>query len=200
MYQVLTLHNFLSKIFASLFPFQVLRLASYLLAGTTTQIESNYNNSNRLFHYNPLLVFDCLLDCIFCYCSSRGNHSSRSIRYGSFDHISANTNYLNETRYLSDNIDDSVYSEVASSGDNLYVVWEQSLRDPNAKNYDIFFMVSNNGGINISDPVNLSNNKGFSEHPQISATENSVCILWIGDSNETRQILFRKSVAGGGKL
>jgi hypothetical protein len=26
------------------------------------------------------------------------------------------------------------------------------------KSYDIFFMVSNNGGININDPVNLSNN------------------------------------------
>lgn len=73
---------------------------------------------------------------------------------------------MNGTRYLCDNIDDSVYSEVAASGDNVYVVWEQSLRSPNAKNYDIFIMVSNNGGINISDPGNLSNNKGFSEHPQ----------------------------------
>lgn len=58
-------------------------------------------------------------------------------------------------------------------------------------------MVSNNGGINFSDPVNLSNNKGFSDHPQISATENNVYILWVDNSNGTRQILFRKSVDGG---
>ena len=110
---------------------------------------------------------------------------------------SVKTHYLNETRNLSHNIDDSVYSQVASSGDNVYVVWEQSVRGPNAKNYDIFFMVSNNGGINFSDPVNLSNNKGFSEHPQISATENNVYVLWVDNSNGTRQILFRKSVDGG---
>ncbi len=113
------------------------------------------------------------------------------------NYSSVNAHYLNETRNLSHNIDDSVYSQVASSRDNVYIVWEQSVRGPNAKNYDIFFMVSNNGGINFSDPVNLSNNKGFSEHPQISATENNVYILWVDNSNGTRQILFRKSVDGG---
>ncbi|MGA7975804.1 MAG: hypothetical protein WB975_01080 [Nitrososphaeraceae archaeon] len=51
---------------------------------------------------------------------------------------SVKTHHLNETRNLSHNIDDSVYSQVASSGDNVYVVWEQSVRGPNAKNYDIF--------------------------------------------------------------
>ena len=117
------------------------------------------------------------------------------IRHSTYS--SVNAHYLNETRNLSHNSDDSVYSQVASSGDNVYVVWEQSVRGPNAKNYDIFFMVSNNGGINFSDPVNLSNNKGFSEHPQISATENNVFILWVDNSNGTRQILFRKSVDGG---
>lgn len=116
----------------------------------------------------------------------------RHLIYSSFD-----AHYLNKTRNLSNNIDDSVYSQVASSGNNVYVVWEQSVKGQNAKNYDIFFMVSNNGGINFSDPVNLSNNKGFSEHPQISATENNVYILWIDNSNGTRQILFRKSVDGG---
>ena len=105
---------------------------------------------------------------------------------------SVNTHHLNETRNLSHNIDDSVYSQVASSGDNVYVVWEQSVRGPNAKNYDIFFMVSNNGGINFSDPVNLSNNKGFSEHPQISATENNVYVLWVDNSNGTLADLIQK--------
>ncbi|MEP6576958.1 MAG: hypothetical protein ABJB85_11065 [Nitrososphaerota archaeon] len=117
------------------------------------------------------------------------------IRHSNYS--SVNAHYLNETRNLSHDIDDSVYSQVASSGDNVCVVWEQSVRGPNAKNYDIFFMVSNNGGINFSDPVNLSNNKGFSEHPQISATENNVYILWVDNSNGTRQILFRKSVDRG---
>jgi hypothetical protein len=107
---------------------------------------------------------------------------------------------LNETLNLSHNIDDSVYSQVASSGDNVYVVWEQSVRGPTAKNYDIFFMVSNDGGINFSDPVNLSNNNGFSEHPQISATENNVCILWVDNSNGTRRSYSEKVLMEGKTL
>lgn len=105
--------------------------------------------------------------------------------------------FLNATRNLSHNNEDSVYSQIASVRDNVYVVWEQSVPGSDAKNYDIYFMSSQDGGINFSDPVNLSNNKGFSEHPQISATENNVYVLWVDDSNVTRQILFRKSVDGG---
>lgn len=73
-------------------------------------------------------------------------------------------------------------------------MWEQSVRGPNAKNYDIFFMVSNDEGINFSYPVNLSKSTGFSQHPQIAAAENNVYILWVDNTSGTRQLLFRKSV------
>ena len=61
-------------------------------------------------------------------------------------------------------------------------------------------MVSNNGGINFSDPVNLSNNKGFSEHPQISATENNVYVLWVDNSNGTRRSYSKKALMEGKTL
>ena len=97
-------------------------------------------------------------------------------------HDSISKTYLNATRNLSHNDEDSVYSQIASFGDNVYIVWEQSVPGPDAKNYDIYFMSSKDGGINFDDPVNLSNNKGFSEHPQIAAVENNVYILWVDDS------------------
>jgi hypothetical protein len=105
--------------------------------------------------------------------------------------------YPNATRNLSHNDDDSVYSQIASFGDNVYIVWEQSVPGPDAKNYDIYFMSSKDGGINFNDPVNLSNNKGFSEHPQIAAEENNVYILWVDDSTGARQVFFRGSADGG---
>ena len=105
--------------------------------------------------------------------------------------------HLNATRNLSNNDEDSVYSQIASFRHNVYLVWEQSLPGPDAKNYDIYFMSSKDGGINFNDPVNLSNNKGFSEHPQIAAVENNVYVLWADDTSGTRQVYFRGSTDGG---
>jgi hypothetical protein len=105
--------------------------------------------------------------------------------------------FLNATRNLSHNNEDSVYSQIASVRDNVYVVWEQSVPGSDAKNYDIYFMSSQDGGINFSDPVNLSNNTGFSEHPQIAAVENNVYVLWVDDSNGPRQVFLKSSADSG---
>ena len=35
----------------------------------------------------------------------------------------------------------------------------------------------------LRSPINLSNNTGFSEHPQISASGNNVYIVWVDDNN-----------------
>ena len=105
--------------------------------------------------------------------------------------------FLNATRNLSHNNEDSVYSQIVSIRDNVYIVWEQSVPGSDAKNYDIYFMSSKDGGINFDDPVNLSNNKGFSEHPQIAAVENNVYVLWVDDSNGARQVFLKSSADGG---
>lgn len=105
--------------------------------------------------------------------------------------------YLNATRNLSHNSEDSVYSQIASIRDNVYIVWEQSVPGPDPKNYDIYFRSSKDGGINFNEPVNLSNNKGFSEHPQIAAVENNVYVLWVDDSNGARQVFLKSSDDGG---
>ena len=70
---------------------------------------------------------------------------------------------------LTNNPMDSVYGQVAAWNNNVYMLWQDSM-SPGFTNYDIFIKSSNDNGINFGSPVNLSDNPGFSEHPQIAAT------------------------------
>jgi len=116
---------------------------------------------------------------------------------------------------LSNNTEgDSVYAQVAASGNNIYVVWQDtegsdthsgdsslsstydSLYSQN-KNYDIYFRKSTNGGITFGKDINLSNSSGFSEHPQIAAIENNVYIVWVDNTYGNKEISFTKSVDAG---
>jgi hypothetical protein len=104
------------------------------------------------------------------------------------DNIVANQVRFTEPVNLTNNARDSVYAQVASSGDNVYIVWQEnppsgfsSQRD-GLINYEIFMRKSVDGGQSFGDEINLSNNPGFSEHPQISASGNSVYVAWIDNS------------------
>jgi len=115
----------------------------------------------------------------------------------SINNISS-SNFLDKTINLSQNLEDSVYAQVSTSGENVYIVWQESVGSDEAKDYDIFFIMSNDGGTTFTNPINLSNNKGFSEHPQISASGNNVYIVWVDDNNAGyREVLFRKSSDNG---
>ena len=83
-----------------------------------------------------------------------------------FLHSISDNNDSNKTKNLSQNLEDSVYAQVSKSGDNVYVAWQESVGSQKG-DYDIFFIVSRDGGASFSSPINLSNNTGFSEHPQI---------------------------------
>jgi hypothetical protein len=75
---------------------------------------------------------------------------------------------------ISNNIDDSFAPQIAAIGSNVYVTWE----DDTPGNRDIFFAASNNNGTSFSTPINLSNNTGFSQIPQIAAIGNNVYVTW----------------------
>jgi hypothetical protein len=104
---------------------------------------------------------------------------------------------FDQYRNLTDNDQDSVYGQVATSGNNVYVVWQESIAGETVKNNDVLLKRSNNSGESFGENFNLSNNQGFSEHPQISSTGNSVYVVWADDSNGNRQIIFRKSIDNG---
>ena len=122
---------------------------------------------------------------------------------------------------LTNNTRDSVYAQIASHGDNVYMVWQENNPDPldrnnkvnnniqynndNYRNYDIYIKKSTDGGLTFSKEINLSKNPGFSEHPQIAISENNVYVAWIDASSSSsssttiknQEIYFRKSIDGG---
>ena len=76
---------------------------------------------------------------------------------------------FDDTLNLSDNTEDSVYGQVRSSDNKIYVVWQESVPDSIDRNYEIFFKKSSDRGNSFGEKIRLSDNIGFSEHPQMSA-------------------------------
>ena len=110
---------------------------------------------------------------------------------------------------FTDNPNDSVYGQVAASENNVYVVWEESTTsDSSNDNYDIYIRKSadqgetftknnNDSAMDTTEVINLSNNPGFSEHPQIAAYKEKVHVAWIDDSLGNKEILFSRSIDNG---
>jgi hypothetical protein len=103
---------------------------------------------------------------------------------------------------LTENSQDSVYGQVAASDDNnMYVVWQDSVIPSSdygsGRNYDIFVKKSSDGGETFEESLNLSANPGFSEHPQLSAYNNNVYVVWADDTSGNREVLFAKSDDNG---
>src|ERR687885_344828 len=97
---------------------------------------------------------------------------------------------------LTNNPSDSVYGQVAASNSHVYVVWQDSISSAN-RNYDIFVKNSDDNGTTFGPPINLSNNPGFSEHPQIAAYGNNLYVIWADNTSGNREVLFTKSIDNG---
>ena len=112
---------------------------------------------------------------------------------------------------LTNNLRDSVYAQVASHGNDVYMVWQENPpsssapENSNLINYDVYIKKSVDGGLTFGKEINLSNNLGFSEHPQIAVSGNNVHVAWIDNSPsmtstttpENKKILFRNSIDNG---
>jgi hypothetical protein len=102
-----------------------------------------------------------------------------------------------ETNNLTQNDDDSVYPQISSSSDNIYIVWQESVGSYGTTNYDIFFKKSNDNGNSFGSSINLSDNEGFSEHPQIASVGIHIYVVWVDESSGEREIMFSKSSDSG---
>jgi hypothetical protein len=111
---------------------------------------------------------------------------------------------------LTDNPNDSAYGQVAASENNVYVVWQDSTTsDLSNNNYDIYIKKSADWGESFAgnsnssatdtttEVLNLSNNPGFSEHPQIAAYDEKVHVAWIDNSLGNKEILLATSIDNG---
>ena len=82
--------------------------------------------------------------------------------------------------------------QISSFGDNVYVVWQ----DKTPGIYDIFLASSNDKGQTFGSPINLSNNTGYSENPQITSSGDNVYVVWSDNTPGNNDILMRGN--GGG--
>ena len=98
---------------------------------------------------------------------------------------------------LSNNERDSTYPQTESAGNNVYMVWQDNMFGHNRMNYDILLKTSTDGGQTFGEVVNLSNNSGFSEHPQIAVNDTNIYIVWADNTSLNRDIYFISSNDGG---
>ena len=98
---------------------------------------------------------------------------------------------------ISDNERDSVYPQTESSGNNVFVTWQDNLFGHNRQNYDILLKTSSDGGKTFGDVINLSNNTGFSEHPQMAVNGSNLYIVWADNTKLNRDIYLIASSDGG---
>jgi hypothetical protein len=158
-----------------------------------------FRSNKRLYLKLALFTFiittSSLLYCseIFAIDESNDNNNNNKT-------LTSNLTFSNVTN-ITNNTKDSVYAQiVANDNNNLYMIWQESLlqQPSNPNNYDIFFTKSEDNGTTFSDPLNLSNNTGFSEHPQIAVSKNGIFVVWADntDSNNT-EIMFTKSEDNG---
>jgi hypothetical protein len=149
-----------------------------------------------LFYYNESLAVNEIAN------KSSLNNSSSFLQISSVNNTKTHNNselvFSNVTN-ISNNQKDSVYAQIAANDDNVYMIWQESVTEkPIEKNYDIFFIKSEDNGTTFSKPINLSNNTGFSEHPQIAVTQNGIFVIWGDNTNSNNtEIIFTKSEDNG---
>jgi hypothetical protein len=94
-------------------------------------------------------------------------------------------------------------SRVAVSGNNVYVVWTETISygGPSVttgRNSDILFSRSTDNGASFSSPVALTNYKtGLKQEPRIAVSGTNLYIIWSDYSTGAAQILFTRSVNNG---
>ena len=122
---------------------------------------------------------------------------------GLFDNNNNNVPFLGHTfsniTNITNNNHDSVYGQIAAIDNNVYVVWQESITgNPNEKNYEVYLKKSEDKGKTFSKAITLSNNTGFSEHPQIAVSKNGIFIVWADNTNsKNTEIMFTKSLDNG---
>jgi hypothetical protein len=99
---------------------------------------------------------------------------------------------------LSNNTGLSLSPKIATSGNNVYVVWS----DTTTGNGDIYFKASTSNGANFTGRKNLSsNNAGNSISTQIATSgKGNVFVVWSDTTTGNGDIYFRASKDSGAKF
>ncbi|CAN5243551.1 hypothetical protein BH18THE2_BH18THE2_23620 [soil metagenome] len=99
---------------------------------------------------------------------------------------------LSKTRSI--NGEFALYPRIITSGNNVYVAWQDKVLGGN----EIFFRASNDGGNKFTGIKNLSrNNTGDSISPVLAANANNTFVAWSDTSSGKSEILLRASLDNG---
>jgi hypothetical protein len=104
-----------------------------------------------------------------------------------FTYSSDNGTKFAPVRNLSNNNGTSELPQIATQGNNVYVVWQDNTNG----NYDIFFKSSPSNGTKFKSLRNLSNNSGTSEFPQIAVSSTDAYIIWRDNETGIGRIFFK---------
>lgn len=94
---------------------------------------------------------------------------------------------------LSNNAGNSLSPQVATSGANVFFTWY----DNTPGNNDIFLRRSTNNGGTLQPLVQISNNAGASEFPQVTTVGANVYIIWQDNTPGNYDIIDRRSHNNG---
>jgi hypothetical protein len=94
---------------------------------------------------------------------------------------------------LSSNAGASSNPQVATSGTNVYFTWQ----DSTPGNNEIFLRRSTNNGGTLQPLVQISNNAGTSQLPQVTTVGANVYIIWQDNSPGNNDIIERRSHDNG---
>ena len=148
--------------------------------------------TNRTIYNEPLMAAD--ENNLYLVWTALGRYEKISDRYADVFFRASHDNgaTLGPAINLSDNIGDSTYQQIAVSGSNVYVVWE----DYAGEKRQIFLRVSNDNGNTFGSIINLSSDSGPSEAPRIAASGSNVYVVWHEFETKDR-IVFKASHDNG---
>jgi hypothetical protein len=98
------------------------------------------------------------------------------------------------TKNLSSDDADSGTVDLKVTGNNVYVVWVNTVGEDN---HEIFFRKSTDKGSSFSKVRNLSNDPTQSFDPIVSAFGNQVYIVWEDEDDTGSDVLFKRSTDAG---
>src|ERR671910_481790 len=103
---------------------------------------------------------------------------------------------FSSVKNLSNNTGASLSPNIATSGNNVYVIWT----DNTTGNGDVYFKRSMDNGGTFGGTENLSNNTGASLSPHIAASGNNVYVIWTDNTTGNGDVYFKASLENGNKF
>ena len=97
---------------------------------------------------------------------------------------------FSQPKNISKNTGGSFQPQIATSGDNVYVVWYDATQIILPGPFDIFFSFSNDNGQSFSQPEKISESTARSLNPQIATSADNVYVVWYDDIPSSSEIFF----------